>query len=81
MDLRRCGTCACWSQLVAEARGGGPLRALCEHPTGPKTMRMTTAGDTCLSWSNNAPAPSGARDTQGRASGEDAGAAESEGRA
>lgn len=44
-----CGTCRFWSELVAEARGT-VLRALCEHPVGPKAGQMTREHERCSAW-------------------------------
>lgn len=55
--MSSCKTCRFWSELIAEARAGGPLVALCLAPAQPQVMRPGSHG--CAAWKD---APFGAVD-------------------
>lgn len=45
-----CGGCRFWSEMIAQAIGGGPVQALCLAASGPYASKYTTERMTCDSW-------------------------------
>jgi hypothetical protein len=45
--MKKCGTCAAWSELIARAIGGGPVEALCIKPDSPLCGTYTTGHQGC----------------------------------
>lgn len=45
-----CGTCRYWSEMCAQAMGGGPVEALCLSQNGPYAGKYTTTRMTCPAW-------------------------------
>jgi hypothetical protein len=50
MTKQQCGTCRFWSEMCAQAMGGGPIEALCLSQTGSKAMKYTTERMSCEAW-------------------------------
>ncbi len=47
MPRQTCGGCKWWSEMIASAKGGGPIRAYCFNPKNPAKgyrERMTCDG-------------------------------------
>lgn len=51
-ETKDCAGCRYWSEMLAQCQGGGPIKAVCLHPTGPNRMVYTTAKRTCSSWAS-----------------------------
>ena len=50
MAERRCENCKYWSDLIAEANGCGPVKALCECVDSRWAGRMMTEFHSCDKW-------------------------------
>jgi hypothetical protein len=50
---KKCGNCRFWSELVAWAKGGGPVHALCLSETSLNKGKETSEGTTCPSFAEN----------------------------
>ena len=48
-----CANCRFWSEMLAEAVGGGPVKAMCLAEGGPRTGEYTTGMTTCSGWKEN----------------------------
>lgn len=44
---QRCNTCSAWSELIAQAIGGGPVEAMCLKPDSPMNGKYTTGRNGC----------------------------------
>lgn len=45
--MKKCGTCAAWSELIARAIGGGPVEAMCTKPDSPLQGQYTVGHQGC----------------------------------
>ena len=50
---KSCGGCRYWSDMVAQAVGGGPVEALCLSDDGPRHGKYTTERMSCEKWAHN----------------------------
>lgn len=51
--LAKCKTCRFWSEMVAQAHGGGPVEALCLAEGGPLSGRYTPGFGRCAGWKHD----------------------------
>jgi len=49
-ETRDCEGCRFWSEMVAQAIGGGPIQALCINGKSPLSGKYTTKRMTCEAW-------------------------------
>lgn len=49
-ETQDCKGCRFWSEMIAQAMGGGPVEAMCLSGTGPRAGRYVTARTTCDAW-------------------------------
>lgn len=49
---KSCGGCRYWSELLAQAIGGGPVEAYCLNDKSPHRQRYVTASRTCGEWAD-----------------------------
>lgn len=47
---KTCGSCRYWSEMIAKAEGGGPVKALCLSAGGEFAGKYTTTSRTCAVW-------------------------------
>lgn len=52
MSERKCNGCRYWSEMVAEAWGCGPVKALCLG-RGALKGKMTAGDQSCSEWASN----------------------------
>ncbi len=49
-ETRNCAGCRFWSEMIAQAIGGGPVEAMCLADAGRFAGKYTSARRTCDSW-------------------------------
>lgn len=49
-ETENCHGCRYWSEMLAQATGGGPLEAMCLVSDGPLSSQYTTKRQTCEKW-------------------------------
>lgn len=47
---RTCSGCRWWSEMLAQAKGGGPVEAMCLNQESPNSTRYVTQSQTCRAW-------------------------------
>lgn len=50
---QQCDGCRFWSEMVAQAWGGGPMEALCLSEKSPYHSKYTTPRRSCAAWKSN----------------------------
>lgn len=51
-QTRDCRGCRHWSEMIAMAQGGGPVKALCLSQDGPRRGEYLANTETCTSWAS-----------------------------
>ena len=51
-ETRNCKGCRYWSEMIAQALGGGPVEAMCLSREGPERGKYTSAARTCVAWAS-----------------------------
>jgi hypothetical protein len=51
--MKVCDTCRYWSEMCAQALGGGPIEALCLCDGGLRQGQFTRGTDLCDRWASN----------------------------
>ncbi len=49
-STRNCAGCRFWSEMLAKADGGGPVKAMCLADGGPLSGKYVSARQSCNSW-------------------------------
>ena len=49
-ETKNCKGCRFWSEMLAQAIGGGPVQAMCLSDEGPNKGKYTSARITCEAW-------------------------------
>lgn len=50
LTARTCETCRYWSDMLAMAQGGGPVRAVCLSAMSPMAGQWMAGAQTCKDW-------------------------------
>lgn len=53
-ETQDCRGCYYWSEMLAQASGGGPVEAMCLNEQSPKRLKYTTGRMTCDNWTTGA---------------------------
>ena len=48
--MGNCANCFYWSEMIAYARGTGPVKAMCLNDNSDNKGKMTTGKDGCDDW-------------------------------
>ena len=51
-ETRDCAGCRYWSEMLAMADGGGPVKAVCLAPAGPRRGQYQSGRATCDAWAS-----------------------------
>lgn len=52
-ETKNCKGCRYWSEMIAQAMGGGPVQAMClAQKPAPLSGRFTTSSHTCNAWAS-----------------------------
>jgi len=49
-QTKDCKGCRYWSEMIAMADGGGPIKAMCLSTDGPRNGQFVTGHQTCTDW-------------------------------
>lgn len=49
-ETQNCHGCRFWSEMIAQALGGGPLQAMCLNPDSPMSGKYTSKRQACGNW-------------------------------